>query len=316
MKILVVSGFLGAGKTTFIKELIRKTGQRPVVMENELGETDLDSREIAADGQTDVLEFMEGCVCCSMKESFTSSVITISATLSPEYLIVELSGVGRLGNILANLRKVCYEQIRLLPPVVIVTPRSLRENLSLYGDICSDQIGNAGVIVLSKIENEDVRVIAETVEQIRAMNPSAQILETPYTGMPEDWWNALLRDGREVQPRLVRDGEDEIDQYSLRNVFLHSEADLILFLQELLRGQFGDITRAKGVVRAGRQWLRFDVADSLYAIRGEEKEERSQCVFIGRDIRRSRIGAWFEKEEVVPRVMTYGMRELGEEWEE
>ncbi|MCD8011556.1 MAG: GTP-binding protein [Lachnospiraceae bacterium] len=315
MKILVVSGFLGAGKTTFIKELIRRTGQSPVVMENELGETDLDSREISADGQTDVLEFMEGCVCCSMKESFASSVITISATLAPEYLVVEPSGVGRLGNILGNLRKVCYEQIRLLPPVVIVTPRSLQTNLSLYGDICSDQIRNAGVVVLSKIENEDAQVIAETVEQLRAMNSSAQILDTPYGEMPTEWWDSLLQDGREVQPRISREAGDEIDQFSLRDISLRSESDLIIFLQELLAGHFGGVSRAKGVLQAGRQWLRFDVADSLYAIRGEENAERAQCVFIGRELRRDRIEERFERKESVLRVMTYGMKEMGDEWE-
>ena len=105
MKVLIVSGFLGAGKTTFIKELVRRSGTRPVIMENEYGENNLDARELSAiqsppptAGAADaspspasgggqemkILEFMEGCVCCTMKDSFVNSVLTIFSGLAPE----------------------------------------------------------------------------------------------------------------------------------------------------------------------------------------------------------------------------------------
>ena len=81
MKILVISGFLGAGKTTFIKELIRRTGKNIVVMENEFGSAALDSNAVSGSG-IEVLEFMEGCVCCTMKDSFVNSVLTVLKVLS------------------------------------------------------------------------------------------------------------------------------------------------------------------------------------------------------------------------------------------
>ena len=81
MKILIVSGFLGAGKTTFIKHLVRRSGIRPVIMENEYGQNDLDAEELEKSlpekKDIKILEFMEGCVCCTMKDSFVNSVFTV-----------------------------------------------------------------------------------------------------------------------------------------------------------------------------------------------------------------------------------------------
>ena len=93
MKILVVSGFLGAGKTTFIKELIKRTGKQIAVLENEYGDTNLDSQDIQETGELKVWEFAEGCVCCSKKDSFANTILAISASLDPEFLVVEPTGV-------------------------------------------------------------------------------------------------------------------------------------------------------------------------------------------------------------------------------
>ena len=101
MKILVISGFLGAGKTTFIKALAEKTDKRFVVMENEYGEGGIDGGFLASGtGQAEmkVWELTEGCICCTMKADFASSILTISNTLDPEYLVVEPTGLGKLGN--------------------------------------------------------------------------------------------------------------------------------------------------------------------------------------------------------------------------
>lgn len=105
MKVLVVSGFLGAGKTTFIKELVKRTSfAELVILENEYGQVGLDG-EALREQKLDVWELAEGCICCSMKGNFAASVLTIANTLAPEFLIVEPSGVGLLSSITANLKK-------------------------------------------------------------------------------------------------------------------------------------------------------------------------------------------------------------------
>ena len=154
MKVLIVSGFLGAGKTTFIKELIRKTAVNPVVLENEYGDNDLDKRDLAgsAPGELKILEFMEGCVCCTKKDTFRNSILAVSSSLDPEYLIVEPTGVGKLGNILENVRAVVYDRIELLPPVVVLCPQSFNEYVNDYPEIYRNQIENAGIVVFSRLD--------------------------------------------------------------------------------------------------------------------------------------------------------------------
>lgn len=98
------------GKTTFIKELIRRTGQDIVILENEYGDTDIDKGELSSSGDISVLELMEGCVCCTVQEGFANSVLTIASALSPAFLIVEPTGAALLSRLIRqsfqdNLRR-------------------------------------------------------------------------------------------------------------------------------------------------------------------------------------------------------------------
>ncbi|SMC44361.1 GTPase, G3E family [Oscillospiraceae bacterium] len=296
MKILVISGFLGAGKTTFIKEMIRKSGIRPVILENEYGQTDLDSKELSGSSSSvEVMEFMEGCVCCSQKDTFANSLISISASLDPEYLVVEPTGVGKLGNILMNIKKVEWEKISLLKPVVILAPRTYYSNMAEYGSICENQIKNASYIVFSKIENEDRDYIAKIKEEVQKINPDAKILDTDYHRADPEWFKTLLTG--ESADNIVEDPEDmfsDLDMYTLKRVEMTSPSVLIQMLDMAVRGQLGDIARIKGIVKCGDTWLRFDAADGLYSITGvQEEAPETQCVFIGNTIDRTKIDSLF-----------------------
>ena len=296
MKILVISGFLGAGKTTFIKEMIRKSGIRPVILENEYGETDLDSRELSGSSSSvEVMEFMEGCVCCSKKDTFANSLISISASLDPEYLVVEPTGVGMLGNILANISKVEWEKISLLKPVVILSPRTYYSNMAEYGSICENQIRNAAYIVFSKIENEDRDFIEQIKKEVLKINPGAKITDTDYHDNDPQWFTKLLT-GDELTDIAedTKDNSSELDMYTLKRVKMDSPASLVKLLEMGVRGQLGELARIKGVVRCGDTWLRFDSADGLYSITGvQEEDPETQCVFIGNTIDRTKIDSMF-----------------------
>ena len=303
MKVLIVSGFLGAGKTTFIREAIIRSGKKPVVLENEYGDTDLDKQSIGQAGKLEILEFMEGCVCCTKKDSFVNTILTISAGLDPKYLIVEPSGVGRLGNVLAGLEKIRYDRIEILPPVVIVSPRSLSANLSEYGEICIDQIRNAGKIVLSKIEHEDPSTVREAVEQLRRIDPRSDILDTPYQHIGPSFWEALFSAPGQVIETSETSGREspQLMQVTIRRGSFDTVGDAVQFLESLLRGGFGDIVRAKGVLTVGGEWMRFDLADGLYVLSGAPTENaKTQCVFIGKLVNRSMIEAKLSHQAVEP----------------
>ena len=299
MKVLVVSGFLGAGKTTFIRTLLKRTGIYAAVLENEYGETDLDGRAIRKDSPLQVLEFMEGCVCCTKKDSFANSVIAISAGLDPDWLIVEPSGVGKLGAILDNIRRVSYEKIVPAGSILVIAPRSFQTVLNEFPEIFEDQMRHADTIVLSKTETEEQTVVEDVVRRIRAYNREAPVLTTHYASQDDDWWQQLLHmadaadaadlssrsAGKAVQPD-EEDAASPLDQITFRTARVRNPGDLTVFLEDILHGLFGDIVRAKGVLYMGEEPVRFDVADGLYAVTGEEEANvKTQCVFIGQGMR-------------------------------
>ena len=123
MKILIVSGFLGAGKTTFIKALAKHTGKEFAILENEYGAAGIDKDRLEtelASGTVNIWEMTEGCICCSAKGDFALSVLSIANAVDPEYLVIEPTGVGKLGNIVENLKQIEYDRITLLAPVTVV----------------------------------------------------------------------------------------------------------------------------------------------------------------------------------------------------
>lgn len=293
MKVLIVSGFLGAGKTTFIKALLRASDDiKPVILENEYGQNNLDARELQG-GNKDLklLEFMEGCVCCSKKDDFSQTILTVSASLDPEYLIVEPTGVGKLSNILAAVEKVKYGKIELLKPVVVLTPRSLEKNLSEFPEIYADQIKNAGRIVFSKAEHESAAIIAAVSEKIRAINPEVEIVSEHYSTKDGSWWSSLFTTSNPITLSTpttypsTTSSSDEVMEVSVSGAYLNNVGELVVLLEDMLHKEFGLVTRAKGIIKVGAEWLRFDLADNLYAIISEPNPDpTTQCVFIGRSI--------------------------------
>lgn len=294
MKILIVSGFLGAGKTTFIKELIRRTGTAPVILENEYGNNSIDAGELrstdSGDKKLEVLEFMEGCVCCTMKDSFVNSVFTVFSSLSPEYLIIEPTGVGRLSNILSNLKPLLHDPVTLLNPVVVLAPRSYDQNMKEFEALYKDQIAYAKTVVFSKCENEDPDVLTATEAAIREINPDAEIICRHYTKQDDEWWRsvmALPAEAIDVEENGSK--SDDFSQVTMNSASMENPYQLIQLLEDCLRGQFGHIVRAKGTIPVGSETLRFDLADGLYSV-SASPETANQCVFIGKDIDRIGLG--------------------------
>lgn len=305
MKILIVSGFLGAGKTTFIKELIKRTGTNPVVLENEYGDNTIDVQDLKQTDKTnklEILEFMEGCVCCTMKDSFINSVLTAFSALSPEYLIVEPTGVGKLSNIIENLQPIMHGNISLLKPIVILSPRSYRQNMSEWPELYRDQVANAQIVVFSKCESEMPEVLAQTEEAIRSINPTAEIIHEHYSGQSEDWWRSLMElPAKKIEIDSSDSTSESISQITLNHAKLENPAQLIMMLEDCLRGEFGHIARAKGNIPVGSETLRFDLADGLYSIT-DSPETINQCVFIGETLNKAgiceRMGSSLQKESL------------------
>ena len=291
MKILVVSGFLGAGKTTFIQELVRRTGRDFAIYENEYGQADIDARRLRQDSDLKVWESTENCICCSGKQDFATSVLTISNTIDPEYLIVEPTGVAKLQSILDNVNQVAWERISLLAPVTVVDAVSWQNQRTDFPEIFDNQLSAAASVVVSKLApgSEDA---AEPIKQLAAeMNPQAEVIaESSYAEIPDEWWNGLLTralDGSVLKdPASEKDEGPDLETMALTHAELPSPTHLIWLLDAASAGVFGKLARAKGTLPCGNQWVKFDLVERAWAITGDEPQEESRCVFIGRDLLR------------------------------
>ena len=298
MKILIVSGFLGAGKTTFIKALAKHTGKEFAILENEYGAAGIDKDRLEtelASGTVNIWEMTEGCICCSAKGDFALSVLSIANAIDPEYLVIEPTGVGKLGNIVENLKQIEYDRITLLAPVTVVDIHSYRRYLQEYPELYQDQIAEAGTILVSKTEQASAEEKQQIFSALRAINPTAEIVTDHYSLLPPDQWLHLLEKGRDgslhhsPSSEASADSEQLPDSFTLKHVHMRSPESLFLFLEDLIRGHFGNIFRAKGQLPAGNTWLQFDVADSRYCVISCEPAADSEVVFIGTDIHRQPI---------------------------
>ncbi len=305
MNILIISGFLGAGKTTFIKEMCRRTGREFVVMENEFGEADVDSSLLRENTEMNIWELTEGCICCNMKANFAESVLAIESTLSPDILIVEPSGVGMLSNVISNLKKIQYERIGLLSPITIIDAESALSQSPSTMEIFADQLRTAGKIIFSKTDLSGGEVPQSAVDLVRGLNPTAEIVTDHYSAMPRAWWEDILAtryDGQklaDVKPSSA--DAPNLSAITLKGSSVPSPSLLVRLLEDLIRGRFGRICRAKGFVRCGGETLRFDVVDRRYSITGFDGSADSAVFFVDEsadsrmDALREALGATAQK---------------------
>lgn len=294
MKILIISGFLGAGKTTFIKELARRTKKEIAILENEYSDIGIDGdilKEDMKDEKINVWEMTEGCICCSTKKDFASSVLTIANAIDPEYLVVEPTGVAKLSNIIENISQLEYERISILSPITIVDAYSIDKLSVEFSDIYKNQLKNARTILVSKTENMSVEEKDALGSKILNINQDADVFTEHYSGFDISWWNDLLSTGYDGKKILDDEkGEDDaLDNFSIRGATLDDFQRIFFVLESLIRGEYGDIIRAKGSLKVDGVNVKFDVVDSKYSILIGAESSSQNLVFIGKNIKRQKL---------------------------
>lgn len=299
MKILVISGFLGAGKTTFIKKMVEMTSHNYVILENEYGELGLDGKFLKdgqgeSEAQIDIWELTEGCICCSVKADFATSILTIANTLDPEYLIVEPTGVGMLSNVIANIKKIEYERIQLLKPVTIIDANCFYRDLREYGDIYADQIRSTGTALFSKTEHISGEELQQMCKTIGEMGDQAVVEAEHYSKKTAEWWEDLLQSYHDpaMQPAASPVKTPDLESVALPRMSLPSFGAFLQLLEMTVRGHFGDVRRAKGSVKIDGYPFRFDVVDLLYTISGGMEADDEEGVFIGRNLQRELLAGY------------------------
>jgi len=180
-KIDIISGFLGAGKTTFIKKLLQEaiSGELVVLIENEFGEIGIDGGFLKDSG-IEIREMNSGCICCSLVGDFGKSLSEVLTKHKPDRIIIEPSGVGKLSDVMKAVIDVSADMdVALNSAVTIVDAAKCKMYMKNFGEFFNNQIENAGTVVLSRTDITDTAKIQKDVEMIREKNPKAAIVTTP-----------------------------------------------------------------------------------------------------------------------------------------
>ncbi len=206
----IISGFLGAGKTTFIQKLLQESlkGENVVLIENEFGEIGIDSGFLKNSG-IEIREMNQGCICCSLVGDFETSLKEVIETYKPDRILIEPSGVGKLSDILSAVKTVSANlPVHLDGAVTVVDSTKAKLYNKNFGEFFDDQIRYATSIVLSRTDIATEEKVEEAIRIVRALNPKANLITTAIKelsgeklleiiGQEENLEEALLQEGKE-----------------------------------------------------------------------------------------------------------------------
>ncbi len=204
-KIDIISGFLGAGKTTLIKKLLSEafTGEQVVLIENEFGEIGIDGGFLKESG-IEIREMNSGCICCSLVGDFGKSLREVVDTYHPDRILIEPSGVGKLSDVIKAVQDVQGEidaQLNSFTTVVDVTKcRIYRKN---FGEFFSNQIEYAGAVILSRTDKAKPEKIEESVKLLRELNEKAPFITTPIAQLDGAKILATMESSKSLEEELL-----------------------------------------------------------------------------------------------------------------
>ncbi len=181
----IISGFLGAGKTTLIKKLIAEafSGQKLVLIENEFGEIGIDGGFLK-DAGIEITEINSGCICCSLVGDFGQALRQVLEQYHPDRILIEPSGVGKLSDVAKAVGQVASEtNMKLVNTITVVNAKKCKAYMRNFGEFFNDQVEHAGAVILSRTQDMDAKKLQETVELIRKENPKAIIVTTPWDSL-------------------------------------------------------------------------------------------------------------------------------------
>ena len=184
VKVDIYSGFLGAGKTSLIKKLVKEAyaGEKVVLIENEFGEIGIDGGFLKDAGIV-INEMNSGCICCSLVGDFTKALANVISEYNPDRIIIEPSGVGKLSDVIKAVNQALNENAKLNSYCVVVDAGKCKMYMKNFGEFFNDQVENACAIILSHADVAKEGKIEEAVKLLREHNKDAVIITTPWSNL-------------------------------------------------------------------------------------------------------------------------------------
>lgn len=300
IKVDVISGFLGAGKTTMIKKLLDEDilGEGIAIIENEFGDINIDADRLKKSG-IEIRSISYGCICCTLSGDFHMALKKLIREYNPKRIIIEPTGVGRLSDIISIVNMIKRsENVELNMTMTIVDTVEFEDYIEVFGDFFTDQIQHANIITLSKSQLVDKVSVNKVIDSIRKINPKANIIATPWDELEAKYIidiPNLNDDYSHHHDHEENSGSESFEFCSFETMKTYSKENLELILSSLNNPSYGKVLRAKGaLLNTDRKWVDFDfVLKGFNVIEGKVKTI-GQVTVIGKELNKETIRNLFD----------------------
>ena len=326
-KIDIISGFLGAGKTTLIKKLIAEAfeGEKLVLIENEFGEIGIDGGFLKEAG-IQITEMNSGCICCSLVGDFGEALKEVLTKYSPDRVIIEPSGVGKLSDVVKAVKNI-GDEVQINSTATVVDASKCKMYMKNYGEFYNNQIEYAGTVILSRTQNVSADKLDACLKMIREKNEEASIITTPWDDIQGKNIVEAMEKVNSLEKELLEehehhhDGEcgcghhhdhdhhdhehdhdhhhhhadDVFTSWGVETAHKFTEEELTEILHKLAETKdYGDVLRAKGIVAAAEgEWFHFDLVPEETEIRRGAADFTGRICVIGADLKEDAIKELF-----------------------
>lgn len=322
-KIDIISGFLGAGKTTLIRKLIQEAydQEKIVLIENEFGEIGIDGGFLKEAG-IEIKEMNSGCICCSLVGDFAASLQKVMEQFTPDRIIIEPSGVGKLSDVIKAIRDLKDERLELNSYTAVVDGKKAIIYMKNFGEFFNNQIEFANTIIISRTQMMKPDQVQEVINILREHNGHANLIATPWTELDGKKIQAAMEHPQHLAEELMKEMDvcpichhhhehphdhhhhHDHDHHHADEVFTswgretmksYNKEDLQAILKALANEQqYGSVLRAKGMVPCtDHTWLYFDLVPGEYEIRPGAGDTIGKLCVIGADLKESALAELF-----------------------
>ena len=330
-KIDIVSGFLGAGKTTLIKKLLAEAykGEKLVLIENEFGEINIDGGFLKESG-VQISEMSAGCICCSLVGDFNKALKEVEAQFHPDRILIEPSGVGKLSDVIVAVENTVKDvpDMQLNSFVTVADATKVKVYMKNFGEFYNNQIEAAGTIILSRTQKMTQEKLEAAVAMLREKNADAAIITTPWdeldgkailsaiekVSLADELLEKMRAeheaDEHEHHHHDHEDGEcddpncschhhhhhaDEVfTSWGKETPKIYTQADIDRILTALDSGDYGAILRAKGIVNGtDGAWIEFNYVPEEHEIRAGHPDYTGRLCVIGSNLKEEKLAELF-----------------------
>ncbi len=301
IKVDVISGFLGAGKTTLIRKLLKDyVNDEVVLIENEFGEIGIDGELIKRDG-IEVYEISSGCICCIMQDDFKELLEKVINDLKPKRIVIEPTGISILSDIVEVLNDERFnEKIEINSLITVVDAINYFEQEEIFGEFFDDQISNATALIMSKTQLIEREKVEDVIKSLEHRNSKAKIISEKWdyldtfktgnilTGEIEDGLKDLFR------PDYRPCSDNRFKTYAFISTHRFKREELNSALENLCNKSVGKVIRGKGFLKGVSGGFEFSFTNKIFEVKEVSYEVSGRICFIGTEIVEEEVGKLFK----------------------